>query len=170
MRNFDTVEGSSSIDKVQRVDGHIDGAALMMEGYKSRLYEKSSSNLIFRSLPEMELEDTKFAADSKLAILSFYNLDDRDRKTAINAEKAVQDRMTPEERRQLHKDKMEYDQELESFKRRGEAGALPFGQYKPPEKPASLRRYEDALIQEISKRDPRFYNRNLMHQGTYIRY
>lgn len=170
MRNFDTVEGAFSIDKVPRVDGHIDGAALMMEGYKSRESEKSSSDLIVRSLPILNLEDPKVAADLKLPIVSLVNLEFRDRKTVISAEQAVQDRMSPEALSQLHKDKLDYEKAVESYRKAGERGALPFGHNKPPEKPASLAHYENALIQEISKRDPSFHSRNLMHQGTYHKY
>lgn len=167
MKNFDLVESQASTDKVQRNDNQLDGASLIIEGYKGRVYEKAPSDHMYPSLPKLELEGTKFAADSRLPILNSSKLDDKDSRTAIRAEQAVQDRMTPEERRQLHKDRIDYEKAVESHKRADMIGALPFGYNKMPEKPASLQRYENAVSQEIAKRDPSFHSRNFMIDGTF---
>ena len=167
MKNFDLVESAAPIEKVQRTDNHIDGANLMMEGLKGRLYEKSSSDKMYPHLPKLDIEATQLAADSKSPMMNLANLNDRDLRTAIRAEQSVQERMTPRERHQLHQDKIEYDKAVERHNRADMMGALPFGYNKEKKKPASLQRYENAVSQEISKKDPSFHSRNFLIDGTY---
>lgn len=118
-------------------------------------------------LPNLEIEATKFAPTSKLPTMYLANLNAKDLKTAVRAEQEVQERMPPEERRQLHQDKVEYDKAVERHKRPEMIGDLPFVHNKSPEKTASLQRHENAVRQAISKQDSGFYSRNFLIDGTY---